>query len=77
MKEEYDTIYQAGFLLQLDCPDLAIGMSGAGEANVPSLQLHLEALNWSRNAWNAMLPWWVANRSSPEATAALPPSQAY
>ena len=47
MKEEYEAIYQAGFLLQLDCPDLAIGMSGAGEANVPSLQLHLEALNYA------------------------------
>jgi len=45
MREEYQAIYQAGFLLQLDCPDLAIGMSGAGEANVPSLHLHLQALN--------------------------------
>jgi 5-methyltetrahydropteroyltriglutamate--homocysteine methyltransferase len=45
MKEEYDAIYQAGFLLQLDCPDLAIGMSGADEANVPLLRLHLHALN--------------------------------
>jgi 5-methyltetrahydropteroyltriglutamate--homocysteine methyltransferase len=25
MKEEYDAIYQAGFLLQVDCPDLAMG----------------------------------------------------
>lgn len=25
MKEEYDAIHQAGFLLQLDCPDLAMG----------------------------------------------------
>ena len=25
MKEEYDTIHQAGFLLQVDCPDLAMG----------------------------------------------------
>jgi Lrp/AsnC family transcriptional regulator, leucine-responsive regulatory protein len=34
-------------------------------------------LSWSRNAWNAMLPSWGANRSSPERTAALPPSQAH
>ncbi len=45
MREEYQAIYQAGFLLQLDCPDLAIGMSGADEANVPLLHLHLQALN--------------------------------
>ena len=45
MREEYQAIYQAGFLLQLDCPDLAIGMSGADEAHVPLLQLHLQALN--------------------------------
>jgi 5-methyltetrahydropteroyltriglutamate--homocysteine methyltransferase len=25
MQEEYDAIYQAGFLLQVDCPDLAMG----------------------------------------------------
>jgi 5-methyltetrahydropteroyltriglutamate--homocysteine methyltransferase len=25
MKEEYNAIYQAGFLLQVDCPDLAMG----------------------------------------------------
>jgi 5-methyltetrahydropteroyltriglutamate--homocysteine methyltransferase len=25
MKEEYDAIYRAGFLLQVDCPDLAMG----------------------------------------------------
>jgi len=45
MKEEYHAIYQAGFLLQLDCPDLAVGMSGADEANLPFLHLHLQALN--------------------------------
>jgi 5-methyltetrahydropteroyltriglutamate--homocysteine methyltransferase len=45
MKEEYQAIYQAGLLLQLDCPDLAIGMSGADEANLPLLHLHLQALN--------------------------------
>jgi 5-methyltetrahydropteroyltriglutamate--homocysteine methyltransferase len=25
MKEEYDSIYRAGFILQVDCPDLAMG----------------------------------------------------
>jgi hypothetical protein len=41
----YHAIYQAGFLVQLDCPDLAVGMSGADEANLPFLHLHLQALN--------------------------------
>src|SRR5258707_13004831 len=45
MKEEYHAIFQAGFLVQLDCPDLAVGMSGADEANLPFLHLHLQALN--------------------------------
>src|SRR5260370_13293950 len=45
MKEEYHAIYQAGFLLQLDCHDLAVGMSGADEANLPFLHLHLQALH--------------------------------
>ena len=25
MKEEYDAIHAAGFVLQIDCPDLAMG----------------------------------------------------
>jgi hypothetical protein len=25
MKEEYDAIHKAGFVLQVDCPDLAMG----------------------------------------------------
>ena len=25
MKEEYDSIHRAGFVLQIDCPDLAMG----------------------------------------------------
>ena len=25
MKREYDAIYAAGFILQVDCPDLAMG----------------------------------------------------
>jgi 5-methyltetrahydropteroyltriglutamate--homocysteine methyltransferase len=45
MKEEYDAIYQAGFLLQLDCPDLALGSSGPGGVNLALLNLHLQALD--------------------------------
>ena len=46
MKVEYDTIYQAGFLLQLDCPDLTGNrqMRGA-EKGAGYLALHIEALN--------------------------------
>lgn len=50
MKTEYDTIHQAGFLVQLDCPDLAMGR----HLQFPDLsledwrkqiQLHVEAIN--------------------------------
>jgi 5-methyltetrahydropteroyltriglutamate--homocysteine methyltransferase len=46
MREEYETIHQAGFLLQVDCPDMT-GMSTAGEAGKPppDLDLRVEALN--------------------------------
>ena len=50
MKEEYDAIHQAGFLLQIDCPDLAMGkhiqfadLSLA--AFRKNAELHVEALN--------------------------------
>jgi 5-methyltetrahydropteroyltriglutamate--homocysteine methyltransferase len=45
MKEEYEAIYRAGFLLQLDCPDFT-GLS-AGRAYLPpeDLSLRVEALN--------------------------------
>jgi 5-methyltetrahydropteroyltriglutamate--homocysteine methyltransferase len=33
MKPEYDAIHAAGFLVQLDCPDLAMGHHVAGMAN--------------------------------------------
>jgi 5-methyltetrahydropteroyltriglutamate--homocysteine methyltransferase len=48
MKEEYDAIFQAGFLLQLDCPDLTItyGRRGTQEGE-RYLALHIEALNYA------------------------------
>jgi len=46
MKTEYDAIYQAGFLLQIDCPDMT------GKRDIPGLapgtdylRLHVDALN--------------------------------
>ncbi len=46
MKVEYDTIYQAGFVPQLDCPDLTGNrdIPGAGKGT-SYLALHIEALN--------------------------------
>jgi 5-methyltetrahydropteroyltriglutamate--homocysteine methyltransferase len=50
MKEEYDAIHQAGFLLQVDCPDLAMGrhiqFADASLAEFrKKAELHVEALN--------------------------------
>ena len=50
MKEEYDAIHQAGFLLQIDCPDLAMGkhIQFADldlEEFRKNAELHVEALN--------------------------------
>ncbi|HEY8477992.1 MAG TPA: cobalamin-independent methionine synthase II family protein [Chloroflexota bacterium] len=50
MKEEYDAIHQAGFLLQVDCPDLAMGRhiqfgQASLEAFRKNAELHVEALN--------------------------------
>ncbi len=50
MKEEYDAIHQAGFLLQLDCPDLAMGRHlQFADADLDTFRrnvaLHVEALN--------------------------------
>jgi len=50
MKAEYDAIHQAGFLLQIDCPDLAMGrhiqFAGADlEEFRRNAELHIEALN--------------------------------
>lgn len=51
MKEEYQAIYQAGVVLQLDCPDLAMGWNHASfaDATVDDFRrvaaMHVEALN--------------------------------
>ncbi|MFL6303962.1 MAG: cobalamin-independent methionine synthase II family protein [Candidatus Sulfotelmatobacter sp.] len=46
MKFEYDAIHRAGFILQLDCPDLTGNrpIKGAGEGT-SYINLHVEALN--------------------------------
>lgn len=50
MKAEYEAIHRAGFLLQVDCPDLAMGRHiQFAELSVPEFRkkaaLHVEALN--------------------------------
>ncbi|MGH7966771.1 MAG: cobalamin-independent methionine synthase II family protein, partial [Candidatus Binatia bacterium] len=50
MKVEYTAIYKAGFLLQLDCPDLAMGrhiqfVDATLEEFRKMIALHVEALN--------------------------------
>jgi 5-methyltetrahydropteroyltriglutamate--homocysteine methyltransferase len=50
MKEEYNAIHQAGFLLQVDCPDLAMGRhiqfaDASLEEFRQKAELHVEALN--------------------------------
>jgi 5-methyltetrahydropteroyltriglutamate--homocysteine methyltransferase len=47
MREEYEAIHHAGFLLQLDCPDFAMTAPGAGslENFRRQLELSVEALN--------------------------------
>ncbi len=51
MKEEYDEIHGAGFLLQVDCPDLAMGRNNPAfidrslEEFKRTAALHVEALN--------------------------------
>jgi 5-methyltetrahydropteroyltriglutamate--homocysteine methyltransferase len=50
MKNEYDAIHQAGFILQIDCPDLALGRNTAYrdeslEKFREVAELHVEALN--------------------------------
>lgn len=52
MKSEYDAIHQAGFLLQLDCPDLAMGRHFQFAADEldrfkRTAALNVEALNWA------------------------------
>lgn len=49
MKEEYRMIYKAGFVLQLDCPDLAMGRHMGDVASLDEFRkriaLNVEALN--------------------------------
>ncbi len=47
MREEYEAIYRAGLVLQVDCPDLAMTAPGAGslENFRRQMELNVEALN--------------------------------
>jgi 5-methyltetrahydropteroyltriglutamate--homocysteine methyltransferase len=47
MRQEYEAIYEAGFVLQLDCPDLAMTAPGAGslENFRTQMERNVEALN--------------------------------
>lgn len=47
MRAEYEAIHRAGFLLQLDCPDLAMTAPGAGSLQNfrKQIELHIEVLN--------------------------------
>ena len=53
LKNEYDAIHRAGFLLQLDCPDLAGGRTFFRYADLTDeqfskvVELHVEALNYA------------------------------
>lgn len=49
MREEYEAIHRAGFVLQLDCPDLAMTAPGAGSLENFRLQMEesVEALNYA------------------------------
>ena len=55
MQVEYEAIYQAGFVLQIDCPDLAMARHMAyrelsEEAFLKIVERNVEAINWaSRN----------------------------
>ena len=45
MREEYEAIVGAGFLLQLDCPDVTLSRNVPPGVEVASLGLRIEALN--------------------------------
>jgi 5-methyltetrahydropteroyltriglutamate--homocysteine methyltransferase len=47
MREEYEAIHRAGFVLQLDCPDLAMTAPGAGSLQNfrAQMELGVEAIN--------------------------------
>jgi 5-methyltetrahydropteroyltriglutamate--homocysteine methyltransferase len=45
MREEYTAIVNAGFVLQLDCPDVALSWNVPSSASVAPIGLRIEALN--------------------------------
>jgi 5-methyltetrahydropteroyltriglutamate--homocysteine methyltransferase len=45
MREEYEAIYRAGFILQLDCPDITLSRNVPTGVSVASLGQRIEALN--------------------------------
>ncbi len=45
MREEYEAIYRAGFILQVDCPDLALARSAGADGSADTVGLRIEALN--------------------------------
>jgi 5-methyltetrahydropteroyltriglutamate--homocysteine methyltransferase len=45
MREEYTAIVAAGFVLQLDCPDVALSRNVPAGVSVASIGLRIEALN--------------------------------
>jgi 5-methyltetrahydropteroyltriglutamate--homocysteine methyltransferase len=45
MREEYEAIVNAGFVLQLDCPDVALSWNVPSSASVAPIGLRIEALN--------------------------------
>jgi 5-methyltetrahydropteroyltriglutamate--homocysteine methyltransferase len=49
MRSEYEAIHQAGFILQIDCPDLAMTAPGAGSLENFRRQMaqNIEALNYA------------------------------
>ncbi|MBV9282103.1 MAG: cobalamin-independent methionine synthase II family protein [Chloroflexi bacterium] len=52
LKSEYETIVQAGFLLQVDCPDLAMGRhiqfrDASDEEFLRNAEMQVEALNYA------------------------------
>jgi 5-methyltetrahydropteroyltriglutamate--homocysteine methyltransferase len=45
MRFEYEAIYQAGFILQLDCPDVTLSRNVPAGVSVASLGMRIETLN--------------------------------
>ena len=45
MREEYEAIYRAGFILQLDCPDLTLSRNVLDETDLADNHMRLDALN--------------------------------